>query len=232
MLSSLGFFVATARSTGAGWSVIPRHCRQFCQRKNISYEKKGPVRYKSKTMSTSPNVLRADHRARRETALAGLETPAVVIDRPILEANIAMGAAFARQHKVSLRPHIKTHKSPAIAKLQLAAGAAGTVTGRTPMMPLTNNPAKIAMYRSFTTAPSTLRPDGAANGADVVQILVQRISPAKDANEPSCRSFRRGIMNDVPFLGTSADVCAPIRVPSCYRDGTCGLRRLCGVKVA
>src|SRR5258706_14365118 len=39
-----------------------------------------------------------------------------------------------------------------------------------------------------------------ANEADVAQILVQRISPAIDANEPSCRNFRRGLMNDVPFL--------------------------------
>ena len=40
-----------------------------------------------------------------------------------------------------------------------------------------------------------------ANEADVAQILVQRISPAKDANERSCRNFRRGLMNDVPFFG-------------------------------
>src|SRR4051812_37612109 len=40
----------------------------------------------------------------------------------------------------------------------------------------------------------------AANEADVVQILVQRISPAKEANEPSCRNFRRGIISDVPFF--------------------------------
>src|SRR6266404_6115612 len=40
----------------------------------------------------------------------------------------------------------------------------------------------------------------AANEADVAQILVERISPAIDANERSCRSFRRGIMSDVPFL--------------------------------
>src|SRR5881392_2989362 len=72
----------------------------------------------------------------------------------------------------------------------------------------------------------------AANEGEVAQTLVDRISPAIDANEPSCRSFRRGIMNDVPFPGTSANVCASIRVPSCYRDGTCGLRCLCEVKVA
>src|SRR5258707_10340079 len=39
----------------------------------------------------------------------------------------------------------------------------------------------------------------AANEADVAQILVQRISPAKDANERSRRNFRRGIMSDAPF---------------------------------
>ena len=78
---------------------------------------------------------------------------------------------------------------------------------------------------------SAMAVSSAANEADVAQILVQRISPAKEANEPSCRNFRRGIISDVPFLGTSADVCAPIRVP-CYRDANCGLRRLCGVKVA
>jgi hypothetical protein len=33
-----------------------------------------------------------------------------------------------------------------------------------------------------------------------------------------------------PFLGTSVNVCASIRVPVCYRDGDCGLGRLCGVK--
>jgi D-serine deaminase-like pyridoxal phosphate-dependent protein len=82
-------------------------------------------------MSIIPNTLRADHGGRRGAALADLETPAVVIDRPILDANIAMGAAIARQHKVSLRPHIKTHKSPAIAKLQIAAGAAGITASKT-----------------------------------------------------------------------------------------------------
>src|SRR5947199_9574317 len=52
-----------------------------------------------------------------------------------------------------------------------------------------------------TAEASATTVSSAANEADVAQILVQRISPAKDANEPSCRSFRRGIMNDVPFFG-------------------------------
>src|SRR6266436_5908173 len=48
--------------------------------------------------------------------------------------------------------------------------------------------------------PSATAVSSAANESDVAQILVQRISPAKDANEQSCRNFRRGIMSDVPFL--------------------------------
>jgi D-serine deaminase-like pyridoxal phosphate-dependent protein len=81
-------------------------------------------------MTASANEWPSESRARRE-ALSGLETPAVVIDRPILEANIAAGAALARQHKLALRPHIKTHKSPAVAQLQLAAGAAGVTASKT-----------------------------------------------------------------------------------------------------
>jgi D-serine deaminase-like pyridoxal phosphate-dependent protein len=89
------------------------------------------VRYKSPTMTASNNAARTGSRARQEIALAGLETPAIVIDRPILEANIAMAAALARRHNVALRPHIKTHKSPLIAKLQLDAGAAGITASKT-----------------------------------------------------------------------------------------------------
>jgi D-serine deaminase-like pyridoxal phosphate-dependent protein len=58
-------------------------------------------------------------------SLAELETPALVIDLDVLEANLAEMAAVAARAGVGLRPHTKTHKSPEIARLQLAAGAAG-----------------------------------------------------------------------------------------------------------
>jgi D-serine deaminase-like pyridoxal phosphate-dependent protein len=54
-----------------------------------------------------------------------LDTPAMLIDLDIAEANIASMAAFAERAGVRLRPHIKTHKSVAMAQRQLAAGAAG-----------------------------------------------------------------------------------------------------------
>src|SRR5580693_6399803 len=54
-----------------------------------------------------------------------LNTPALVLDLEMLDRNIAEMANFAKAHKVNLRPHSKTHKSAAIAKLQIAAGALG-----------------------------------------------------------------------------------------------------------
>ena len=54
-----------------------------------------------------------------------LETPAVVVDLDVLERNIGRMADWAKRHGVRLRPHAKTHKAPAIARLQLAAGASG-----------------------------------------------------------------------------------------------------------
>jgi D-serine deaminase-like pyridoxal phosphate-dependent protein len=58
-------------------------------------------------------------------ALARIDTPALVIDEPALQSNIARMAATAAAHKVALRPHAKTHKSPEIALRQLKAGAVG-----------------------------------------------------------------------------------------------------------
>jgi D-serine deaminase-like pyridoxal phosphate-dependent protein len=54
-----------------------------------------------------------------------LDTPTLVVDEDLMHQNIAEMAALARSLGVNLRPHIKTHKTPQIAKLQLAAGAIG-----------------------------------------------------------------------------------------------------------
>lgn len=54
-----------------------------------------------------------------------LNTPALVIDRDGLQRNIEKMAAFTKAKGMALRPHAKTHKSAEIAKLQIAAGAAG-----------------------------------------------------------------------------------------------------------
>ena len=54
-----------------------------------------------------------------------LETPVAVVDLDRLEANIAGLQAYLDQHGIANRPHIKTHKIPEIAHMQLNAGAIG-----------------------------------------------------------------------------------------------------------
>src|ERR1700716_4135725 len=52
-------------------------------------------------------------------------TPAAVIDMDRVERNIARIQAACDAAGIAHRPHIKTHKSPLLAKLQIAAGARG-----------------------------------------------------------------------------------------------------------
>lgn len=54
-----------------------------------------------------------------------LETPAIIIDRTKVDANLARAQAYADAHGLKLRPHIKTHKLPMFAQLQSELGAVG-----------------------------------------------------------------------------------------------------------
>jgi len=54
-----------------------------------------------------------------------LDTPASVVHLGILRGNIERMAAVAAERGLALRPHVKTHKTAAIAAMQLAAGAVG-----------------------------------------------------------------------------------------------------------
>jgi D-serine deaminase-like pyridoxal phosphate-dependent protein len=54
-----------------------------------------------------------------------LDTPVLVIDLPRAQANLKRGQAFADAVGLKLRPHIKTHKLPFFARMQVEYGAAG-----------------------------------------------------------------------------------------------------------
>jgi D-serine deaminase-like pyridoxal phosphate-dependent protein len=54
-----------------------------------------------------------------------LDTPSLIIEKKKLLNNIQSMQALADNNNVSLRPHVKTHKSPYIAKLQKQHGARG-----------------------------------------------------------------------------------------------------------
>lgn len=57
--------------------------------------------------------------------LDDLDTPSIVVDLDRMQRNIERMAKFTKECGVNLRPHVKTHKSPEIAKIQLAAGSTG-----------------------------------------------------------------------------------------------------------
>lgn len=57
-----------------------------------------------------------------------IDTPALVIDPHIVEANATRTAKVLAERGVTLRPHAKTHKSVAVARILLAAGATGLTT--------------------------------------------------------------------------------------------------------
>jgi D-serine deaminase-like pyridoxal phosphate-dependent protein len=57
--------------------------------------------------------------------LTDLRTPSVLIDKTRLEQNVDRMQAAATARGVRLRPHAKTHKSPDLARVQIARGAVG-----------------------------------------------------------------------------------------------------------
>ena len=59
-----------------------------------------------------------------------LDTPALYVDLDALQNNIAQMQRQCRQWGVGLRPHVKTHKIPEIAQMQLDAGAIGITVAK------------------------------------------------------------------------------------------------------
>jgi D-serine deaminase-like pyridoxal phosphate-dependent protein len=60
--------------------------------------------------------------------LADLPTPSLVVDVEALDRNIARMARFFADGPCRLRPHVKAHKTPEIARHQLAAGSCTGLT--------------------------------------------------------------------------------------------------------
>jgi D-serine deaminase-like pyridoxal phosphate-dependent protein len=63
--------------------------------------------------------------------VAAIDTPALVVDLDAMQRNLSRMAEFARKHGLRWRPHAKMHKSSALAKLQMQAGAVGVCVQKT-----------------------------------------------------------------------------------------------------
>jgi D-serine deaminase-like pyridoxal phosphate-dependent protein len=54
-----------------------------------------------------------------------LDSPCAVVDLDVMENNLRRCQAYLDRHRLNLRPHIKTHKIPEFAHLQIRLGAKG-----------------------------------------------------------------------------------------------------------
>lgn len=64
------------------------------------------------------------------TKVTDLDTPCLIVDLDRMEANVREWQAAISAAGVKLRPHVKTHKVPEIARMQLEAGAAGITVAK------------------------------------------------------------------------------------------------------
>lgn len=64
-------------------------------------------------------------------SIDAIDTPALVVDMDAMMRNLSRMAEFTRKHDIRWRPHAKMHKSVALAKLQMQAGAVGVCVQKT-----------------------------------------------------------------------------------------------------
>jgi D-serine deaminase-like pyridoxal phosphate-dependent protein len=74
------------------------------------------------------DVVRRQYGQARGQPVERVVTPALILDLPAARRNIARMAEAMASMPTALRPHVKTHKSPDLARLQAEAGAQGFST--------------------------------------------------------------------------------------------------------
>ena len=84
-----------------------------------------PGRRSSPTSSGSTSRATRSSGSTPDVDVATLDTPVATVDLDAVERNIARMQGYCDEHGLAFRPHIKTHKLPAIAHMQMRAGAVG-----------------------------------------------------------------------------------------------------------
>lgn len=77
------------------------------------------------TLPMSETIFHWPPPAQPGDSIDDIDTPALLVDLDRLERNLVRMAGFAAQAGVRLRPHAKMHKTPAVARRQIALGAVG-----------------------------------------------------------------------------------------------------------
>ena len=128
----------------------------------------------------------------RPRSIHDVETPALVVDRDVLERNLRGMADAAREAGVALRPHWKTHKCVQLARRQLALGAAGGTVAK----PGEAHAFFDAGFDDLVVATPVVDPrkiDGllAATGEKRLTVLVESEDGARLWSERAARAGRR-----------------------------------------
>lgn len=82
-------------------------------------------------MILNQQIILGDYRSAIGRPRHDLVTPALILDLDVARRNIAAMAEYMRTVPAKLRPHIKVHKSPELARMQMAAGEALGLTTAT-----------------------------------------------------------------------------------------------------
>jgi 3-hydroxy-D-aspartate aldolase len=112
-----------------------------------------------------------------------LDTPALCVDLDKLEQNIAKMQAALTKHGIAARPHAKTHKCAAIAKLQMSAGAIGICT------------AKLSEAEAL-----------AAQGIDKICMTTSNLAPAKIRRAMQLRKRHNHFIQAVDYEPNARDL--------------------------
>ncbi len=112
-----------------------------------------------------------------------LDTPALCVDLDKLEQNLATMKSRLAPTGVASRPHAKTHKCPAIAKLQLAAGSIGVCT------------AKVSEAEALF-----------ANGVDKILMTTSNVTPNKIRRAMKIRKANRSFIQAVDYPQNARDL--------------------------
>jgi len=125
------------------------------------------------------------------TDFEALETPIPLVDLDRLQRNLNRMAEYTSRHGLSLRPHVKTHKSPLIASEQVLRGAKG-LTCATPKevevmaeacqdILLAYPPVGTPRLRRLMDLPTSIRLTVMLDSAEAVEGLA---AAAEDADRP------------------------------------------------
>lgn len=121
--------------------------------------------------SPSLNATTLDFRSDIGKSKWDLDTPTLCVDLDKMEANIKAVHTGLKGTGVGVRPHVKTHKSPLIAKMQVAAGAVGVCAAK------------------LTEAEVMLE-----NGIKSVTITTANVSPEKIKRAMALRKKHKGLI--------------------------------------